>query len=306
MIKRGWQLLIALVLIAIVASAGHLIPGLDRSFIETDIRNSLHIIGFAAVAAIVFELVPANLFGKSASAMTFTLVLGLFAEVAQQIDGNRFDGLDIARDAAGAGIYILARLIWSQSVDQALTQRRQALIRTIAILTGSLVFVPWLLLLALQKSYEQRMPVILDFSLTQDIRMLNPVKSNISIEQIGSRSVAKIELLRLGWSGVLIDTVDPDWSAYQFLVIRMAMFGAPGTVVNVELTDTGHPGYRSLHLLGEGPVGPELRDYRFPLKDVRDVPGRPDLDLTNIHLLDVIGDSDGVTATMLIEEIHLE
>jgi hypothetical protein len=86
----------------------------------------------------------------------------------------------------------------------------------------------------------------------------------------------------------------------------MAMFGAPDTVVNVELTDTGHPGYRSLHLIGGASVGPDLRDYRFPLKGVRDVPGRPDLDLTNIDLIDVIGDSTGDTATMLIEEIRLE
>ena len=68
MVKRGWHLMIALILLATAVAAGHLLPGLDGSFVDVDIRNSLHIVGFAAVAAIVFELVPASALWKSASA----------------------------------------------------------------------------------------------------------------------------------------------------------------------------------------------------------------------------------------------
>jgi len=180
------------------------------------------------------------------------------------------------------------------------------MIRISAILVGSLVFVPLVLTLITLNSYQQRMPVIVDFSLPQDIRMLKEVESNIAIEQSGTSAVARIDLLRRGWSGLVVDTVDPDWSAYRFIVIRMAMTDAPNTRVSIELADGEHPGYRSQHLIGGDPVGPDFADYRFPLRGVKDVSGRPDLDLARIDLIYVIGKSAGDTATMLIEEIRLE
>ncbi len=134
--------------------------------------------------------------------------------------------------------------------------------------------------------------------------MLKAIESNILIGPAGTG--AEIELLLRGWSGLLIDTVDPDWSAYRFLVIRMAMTAAPNTRVSIFLSDGEHPGYRLQHLIGGDPVGPEFSDYRFPLKDVKAIPGRPDLDLTNIDLIYVIGKSARTTSTMLIEEIRLE
>jgi len=306
MVKRGWHLLIALILLATAVAAGHLLPGLAGSFVDVDIRNSLHIVGFAGVAAIVFELVPASVLWKSASALVFALSLGFMAEIAQQYTGSEFNGMDLVRDVTGAGVYVFARLLWSRSVNGESGNSRRPMIRISAILVGSLVFAPLFLTLITLNSYQQRMPVIVDFSLSQDIRMLKEVESNISIEQSGTSTVARIDLLRRGWSGLVVDTVDPDWSAYHFIVIRMAMTGAPNTRVSIELADGKHPGYRSQHFVGGDPVGPDFADYRFPLRGVKDVPGRPDLDLAKIDLIYVIGKSAGDTATMLIEEIRLE
>ena len=88
MVKSGWHLLIALILLATAVAAGHQLPGLAGSFVDVDIRNSLHIVGFAAVAAIVFELVPTSVLWKSANALVFTLSLGFMAEIAQQYYGS--------------------------------------------------------------------------------------------------------------------------------------------------------------------------------------------------------------------------
>jgi len=306
MINRVWHLLIVLSLLAAVVVAGHLVPGLSGSFVDVDIRNSLHIVGFAGVAAIVFELVPQSLTWKSVSALVFVIVLGFLAEIVQWHARSEFNGLDIARDAAGAGVYVLARLIWSRSENRESGKGRGMIVRIVAVIVGSLVLTPLYLSIATLNSYQQRMPVIVDFSWPQDVRMLKAIESNISIGPAVTGAVAEIELLRRGWSGVLIDTVDPDWSAYRHLVIRMAMTAAPKARVSIELSDGEHPGYRSQHLIGGDPGGPDFADYRFPLRGVKDVPGRPDLDLTNIDLIYVIGKSAGETSSMFIEEIRLE
>ncbi len=118
MINRVWHLLVVLVLLAAVVAVAHLLPGLDDSFVDVDIRNSLHIVGFAGVAAIVFELVPLSLAWKSLSALVFAITLGFLAETLQRHTASGFNGMDIARDAAGAGVYVLARLVWSRSENQ--------------------------------------------------------------------------------------------------------------------------------------------------------------------------------------------
>ena len=47
------------ILAALITSVAalHLVPGLDGSPIELNIRNSLHVIGFAAVTAIMFRAI---------------------------------------------------------------------------------------------------------------------------------------------------------------------------------------------------------------------------------------------------------
>ena len=48
-----WRLILISLVAALVVTA-HLVSGLDSSVVENGIRNALHVVGFAAFAAIVY------------------------------------------------------------------------------------------------------------------------------------------------------------------------------------------------------------------------------------------------------------
>ena len=43
------------ILVTVAVVIGHLLPGLDATEIDHEIRNALHVIGFALIAAVIFE-----------------------------------------------------------------------------------------------------------------------------------------------------------------------------------------------------------------------------------------------------------
>jgi VanZ family protein len=293
----------AALLIGFVA-AGHLLPGLDSSHVEASLRNSLHFLGFAVVAAVLFEVIPGRSLRKSITTLVVVVALGFLSEVTQQYAGRIFDLMDVARDVAGAAVFLLARVLWGKSREAGRSFGMRGFLVAAAAVVALLLFVPLAYWSATLNSYRSRMPIIADFSTAQDSRMLIPIESRISVDL--DAGFAEIEQTRRRWSGVIIDTVVPDWSEYRKLVIRARMTGAPETKIDVELVDGDHPGYRSQHLLGGESVGSEFQNIRFALREAEVVPGRPGLDTTDIDRIYVIGKHKGTTATIFIDSIWLE
>ena len=62
--SRTFSLVLILALIGAATVAIHLLPGLDSSRLENGIRNSLHFILFATVAAVFYAMVPFAPAGK--------------------------------------------------------------------------------------------------------------------------------------------------------------------------------------------------------------------------------------------------
>jgi hypothetical protein len=100
--------------------------------------------------------------------------------------------------------------------------------------------------------------------------------------------------------------VAKDWSDYDTLFVRVAMSGAPEPRITVELSDGPHPGFRIQHLVGGDPVSDRFSDVRFPIRGVRDVPGRPDLDRGRIEKIWILGKHKGTSATLRLDKIWLE
>jgi len=103
-----------LALLASAVAVAHLVPGIDGSEVERNIRDSLHVIGFAGVAWIIFEFSPFGRAGKALAAFGGAVILGGLAELAQRLVGFTFSEADIVRDAVGAGLLVVARLFWAQ------------------------------------------------------------------------------------------------------------------------------------------------------------------------------------------------
>ena len=96
-------------LLVTIVVAAHFLPGLTNSIIEHEIRNAFHILGFALVAAAIFELLPGSTWKTAAMSFLFVLVLGLLSEFGQRLGGRVVDFSDLYRDLFGAGVYLAAR-----------------------------------------------------------------------------------------------------------------------------------------------------------------------------------------------------
>ena len=101
-----------LILLLTVIPVMHFLPGLDGSTIERQIRDALHIVGFGVVAWFLFDIVPYRPVARSLIAFIVAVVIGLLSEFAQKLTGNVFNPIDILRDAAGAGLMVMARMLW--------------------------------------------------------------------------------------------------------------------------------------------------------------------------------------------------
>lgn len=65
------RLMVVAMLIGVAVVGGHLLPGLDATEIDREIRNGLHFIGFALIAAVIFEALSM----RPLSAVVTTLLL---------------------------------------------------------------------------------------------------------------------------------------------------------------------------------------------------------------------------------------
>jgi VanZ family protein len=130
------------ILLTVAVVIGHLLPGLDTAEIHREVRNALHVIGFALIAAVVFESLSMR--AKNAALVTLLIVaaLGTLAELAQKFGGNGFDLEDFYRDIAGAALYLCARLVWQWSNAAAGTSAVRFSARFVSIVLGVLLFLP--------------------------------------------------------------------------------------------------------------------------------------------------------------------
>jgi len=311
-------MLAVFVLVTAVVLIGHLIPGLDATGVDHEIRNALHVIGFAVVTAVIFEALPVSVFKATILTFLFVVVLGVSAEAIQKMGGKEIDFFDLYRDMAGAVLYLGARLLWRTTTGKTQSSVARFSARVVSIALGALIFVPLGYWLFVNAQIKSKFPVILDFDGRWDEQLYVPIDSQVSLRKADSvkedytDTYAEFLLLRRSWSGLKIATAVSDWSSFQFLTMRAAIVGGYDSKVVVHISDGEHPGYRIQHLVGGRSVSPEPTTIRFPLRGVVDIPGRPDLDPSNIEGVYIIGktrrkgkDKSGETR-LLIDEIRLE
>lgn len=295
--------MIVLPLLAISVVTMHVLPGLDGSFAEANIRDALHVLGFAGVAAILFEVVPASPVRKSLSAFAVAVLLGALSESIQRYVNQPFNFADVLRDAAGAAIYLLARLIWHWSGSKTNSPVLRNMLRGSSALIVALLIVPLIYWSSVIAQYVRRLPVIVDFTAIHDVSTIKPINARI---QVADNGTASVEMFDPGWSGILVDAVAGDWSGYRYLVVYAGISGARGGKISVHLSDGPHAGVRTQHSIGSLPAADEIAELRFELRDVAVLPGRPELNIARIELLYLIGQFRGEGAILTVDQIRLE
>ena len=304
MSKRTHSVLIIGLVSAFVIAA-HYLPGLTDNVIEREIRNALHILGFAVVAALVFEVIPGNSLKTAASTLLIVVTLGVVAEFAQRLGGKIADYNDVYRDVLGVVVFLVARLIWPGKNGGALR-------KVLAAGIGLLVFVPLAHTLVTRHQLATQIPLIADFEGGKEFLYVLPVNADLEVTPVDnepgfSGRVAKLHLARQNWSGVQIEPVVGDWSSYQYIAMTAQIVnGAERSQVDVHLNDGPHETVRSQHLIGGHAVGGTPVHFRLPLRDARTVDGRPPLDTGNIQRIYIIGKARTEGGILLLDNIRLE
>jgi hypothetical protein len=316
--SKTLRLIVVATLITVAVVIGHLLPGLDATEIDREIRNSLHVIGFAFIAAVIFEALPLSTARAALTTLSIVAVLGALAEFVQSLDGKGFDLGDLYRDIAGAVLYIVARVLWNWTKVEGRSSLIRFSARTVSMALGILLFVPLSYWSYAKAGIAAKFPTIIDFDGRWDSYTYKPVNSEVTLVTGGSSAekntgaFAEIVLLHRGWSGLSIKPVVSDWSSFQFLTMRAAVIGVQESTITVDISDVEHPGYRIQHHVGASSAGPEPTVIRFPLHAVSEIPGRPELDLSNVTAVYIIaktgrkGKNNSGEIRMILDDIRLE
>ena len=278
MIKRVFQLLALPVFLAGSVAAAHLIPGIDGSEVERNIRDSLHIIGFAGVAGLIFSLVPLGRFGKSLIAFTGATVLGALAEYGQLLAGFTFSQEDIVRDAIGAGLMIVGLLLWTTTISNGF----RVIFRVFACILVTAVFAPFTYWSTAFLSERLKAPVVMDFEgrfahyyyavTNADMSLITDSHAD---HATGNHAI-ELTLTRAQRSGVLISTAMHDWQDFTWFVFDAQIISGNDSVVSIHLNDYDSIGHIVDAQTGMVKVTRAGSSYRVPLHEVIKEAGRSD------------------------------
>lgn len=310
--KNKLQLVILLTAIALIVVLLHLMPGLDGSLLDQKIRNALHIVGFAMVAAVVFEVVPARKWKKFVTTLLFTASIGLMSEIAQQLSGSTMDFLDVLRDVAGILLFLAGRYLWQRSNNSAGSFLARSAMRTVSVTLMALIVAPLVQILLIRASLANDFPVILNFDHERTALSWIPVHSSVDVMPGGISSegahgsVAHVKLLRQKWSGLIVEPVVKDWTGFSELRFSARLLrAANNSRLSVYLSDGSHVGYRTHHLIGRTDITENTQDLRFKMASLDDMPGRPELDLRRIQDIYFIVRGGHEDATLMLDDIQL-
>ena len=307
MTKRVFQLLAFPLLLAGSVSAAHLIPGIDGSEVERNIRDSLHIIGFAGVAGLIFILVPLGRFGKSMIAFAGATVLGALAEYGQLLAGFTFSQEDIARDAIGAGLMIVGLLLWTTTMSNGF----RVVLRVFACMLITGVFAPFTYWSTAFLSERMKAPVVMDFEgrfAHYYYAVTNADMSLITqpdVDRATSNHAIELMLTRAQRSGVLISTAMHDWQDFTWLVFDARIVSGNDSVVSVHLNDYDSIGHIVDAKAGMVTVTGAGSSYRVPLHEVIKEADRSD-DADDIRQVALFARSRNRGTVLRIDNLRLQ
>ena len=310
MLPRSRTLGVILVLTFVIAAtiAIHLLPGLDSSRLENGIRNSLHFILFAIVAASAYRVAPCGPTGKFLIALAVVVTTGILSEFAQRLSGGAVDISDVYRDVSGAATMLIALLVLSASRRARRGSVGRVALKILAAAIGVLVFLPliyWTNALLLERS---RHPVVLDFDSPYSRYRYAPINAEVTLVSAtseGNDMLAELLLSKRGRSGLAIQTAKYDWSGESTLVFSAEVVEGSTANLTVHINDGANLGKFIDTESGSVTLTDGRQEYRVPVLSALREAGRGD-DMTNIRQLVILARDKQAGARLQLDNIRLE
>jgi VanZ family protein len=239
-----------LIPIAVFVTLAHLVPGLDRTELDAEFRNSIHIVGFAAVAAVLYRAIRGTRLKRIALTMMSIILLGVVSEFAQYISGKTFGIGDLFKDVTGAAVYIAAHELWYFRQHESGSRARVVASRAVAAALAVAIFLPLIYWSFVQISSRSQFPAIASFEHRWEERLIKPKNSVVTIRHNSeiegmpeeNNQAVLIELSRRGRSGLIVKVIESDWSEFTTLEFDAATFSEASVWISGYVNDGGHAG----------------------------------------------------------------
>ena len=298
----------ALLILAALAIAIHLLPGLDSSRLELGIRNGLHFILFAIVAALAYLTPSYPPAGRAIFALAVVIACAVTSEYLQDLSGSKADIYDIFRDIAGASVMLVAMLVFSASNAARHGNIKRLALRAAAIIIAMLVTLPfsyWTVALLSERNLQ---PIVLDFDSRFAHYRFFPINADvILLGGTGNEDNlwAELSLTKRGRSGLAVQTAAYDWSDKSVLVFDAEVVEGPTSELSVHINDKAHVGHFIDTESGMVSLSKGQREYRVPIRAVLREASRGDT-IDNIRQLVILARDKHSGARLRIDNVRLE
>ena len=306
--SRTSSIVFLLVIVAAATIGIHLLPGLDSSRLENGIRNSLHFILFAIVAAVAYTMVPSGPAGKFLIALAIVLTIGILSELAQRFSGASADITDVYRDLIGAATMLIALLFFSASGGAERGSLKRLFLRVIAFAIALLVTLPLFFWTNALHSERDQHPVVLDFDSRYSLYRFAPINAAVTLVSDPAEResrLAELLLSKRGRSGLAIQTAHYDWSNESMLVFSAEVVEGSTTNLTIHINDGSNLGNFVDTESGSVTLSDGRQEYRIPVLSAISEAGRND-DLTNIRQLVILARDKQGGARLRLGDIRLE
>lgn len=310
MLSRNRTFSVVLILVFVVATtiAIHLLPGLDSSRLENSIRNSLHFILFAIVAAVAYTVVSFSPTGKFLVALAVATTIGILSEFTQSLSGRAADINDLYRDLSGAATMLIALLFFSASRTAERGSVKRYTFQILASAIAVTVVLPlafWTSALLAERSQH---PVVLDFDSRYSGYRYFPINAEVTLVRVPAEPdtmQAELLLSKRGRSGLAIQTAKYDWSNESMLVFSAEVVEGSTASLSIHINDETNLGNFTDTDSGSVTLSNGRREYRVPVLSTIREAGRGD-ELTNIRQLVILARDKQAGARLRLDDIRLE
>jgi hypothetical protein len=295
-----------------------LIPLPSNTRLWKSIYNCGHAPLFGLFSYAVFILLPAGRAGSSGvarygKAFALSVAVGLLTETVQLLTGGDFELQDLARDAAGAFLFLAFVVSFDRTVLLSAGfgwQRARVWIRTGSVILAAAVWLPAVLL---GIDYERRnaaFPVLFDVRQGWGKSFVRPQGARIEQEPQPSKwsseagdGLALVSFRGRHYPGIAIEEPYPDWNGFSRF--EFTVFSEVSTRLAVRINDSHHNDESGDRYNRSFVITPGRNVISIPLQDVVAAPKGRTMDMAEIRQIVVFAPDPQAPFSLSFSRIEL-
>jgi len=267
-----------------------------QSRLSRALTNTGHVAATGAIAiamlAIVRQCVAARIAAQYALALVGAIVLGAAVEILQATIGRDAELADLARDALGAGVFLLFAFLadpGTRAIRDTPRKRWKTLVLCCAfalLLASSMDVLIW------GSAYlyrDLRFPVLVSFGSAWQTRFVSLAAERLEFVDRPSawagHASARVGRITLGderYSGFSLEEPHPDWRGFEWLTIDLFSDEVQDFQLTVRVHDAAHDQDYADRYNREFLIRPGAQRIRIALSEIEVAPARRRMDMSEI------------------------